>query len=256
MLLMFIASLHNMFNSVEGSEDGSELLAEGGLRLVRGVEPTGEALEGSGSLISVGGLLSVFVAALDELSLVVVPPHHFQISMDVELLRVGDVELLNPAGESLAAAVSVEGAGDPLRVEPLESTDCDVSAVLFGVASLLGVPLSVDSEFGTLADCQELHSGHGTHGVPVGVLYWIAFGIDSERVGRREVLALAGANPVDFPRTGSPLLLMELAPSTYHFRPSISFVGVHVVILRFLHLVDVHVRSKTEDVAVMAAHGS
>ena len=75
MLLMFIASLHNMFNSVEGSEDGSELLAEGGLRLVRAVEPIGEALEGSGCLISVGGLLAVLVAALDELSLVVVPPH-------------------------------------------------------------------------------------------------------------------------------------------------------------------------------------
>ena len=40
-----------------------------------GVEPIGEAFEGSGCLISVGGLLAVLVAALDELSLVVVPPH-------------------------------------------------------------------------------------------------------------------------------------------------------------------------------------
>ena len=70
--------------------------------------------------------------------------------MDVELLRVGDVELLNPAGESLTTAVSVERSRDSLRVEPFKSTDGDVSAVLLRVASLLGVPFSVDSELWTL----------------------------------------------------------------------------------------------------------
>ena len=63
------------FNSVETSEDGGELLAEGGLGLFGVVEPLGETLEGSGGFICVCGLLAVLVARLDQLSLVVVPPH-------------------------------------------------------------------------------------------------------------------------------------------------------------------------------------
>ena len=62
-------------NSVERREDCGELLSKGGLGLFGVVEPLDETLEGSGGFVCVGGLLAVLVATLDELSLVVVPPH-------------------------------------------------------------------------------------------------------------------------------------------------------------------------------------
>ena len=51
------------------------MLSERGLGLFGVVEPLGETLESSGGFVCVGGLLAVLVTALDQLSLVVVPPH-------------------------------------------------------------------------------------------------------------------------------------------------------------------------------------
>ena len=66
--------------------------------------------------------------------------------MDVELLRVGDVELLEPPAQSLPSAVVVERSGDVLRVEPFQSACGNVSAVLGAIGTFFEVPFSVDLE--------------------------------------------------------------------------------------------------------------
>ena len=94
------------------------------------MEPRCEAFESSGGSVRVERLLAVLVPGLQKLSLVMVSPDNLQVSMDVELFRVGYLELLEPPAQSFPSGVMVERSGNVLRVEPFQSACGNVSAVL------------------------------------------------------------------------------------------------------------------------------
>ena len=64
------------------------------------------------------------------------------------------------------------------------------------------------------------------------------------------MFSFARADPVDLPRSGSPLGKMELGTSVYHSGGAVLLVLVDEVLKTLLHLVDVDVRAEPKDVEV------
>ena len=214
-------------NSIQGSQDGFQLLLDGGRGCLVGMKPLCEASEGSTSLVSVEGLFSGLESRLHEGLLIVASPDHFEISVDREGLRVGHVELVEPPCKTLATGVPVKRAGDALSVQPLVGLLRDVPAVLT-IRSCPREPFSVNLEPVTLEVVDDLHGADGTAGVPVHWLHRVPLVV---QLRHRWLLVVvwAGANPIDLPGSGSSLLTMKLATTANHVSPRITFVRIHVV---------------------------
>ena len=193
------------------------------------VEPLRKPAQGFGRNVGIVALFSGSVPAFGQLPLIVVAPNCLQVSMNMEVFLVGNAEELEPATERFSTGVSIEGVRDALIFEPGVGEGSNVANVFLAVALFGLEPLAIDSEVVSLRDLQELHSGNGTDGVPVGIVQRVSRRIQLEISRRRDVSALAKTLPVDLPGSSASLLKMELAPSFDHLRVSITFVGVDTV---------------------------
>ena len=140
------------------------------------MKPPGEPFESSGGLVHIARLFTVLVSALQKLALVVATPDSLEVSVDVELFRVGDVEVLEPPAQTLASGVPVEWSRDPLVLQPLVSITSNVSDVL-SVPPGSWEPFGIDLEGIPLDDLEEFHRCHWTAGVPVWGMVGITISI-------------------------------------------------------------------------------
>ena len=94
-------------------------------------DPFSEAPERSGGEVGVCCLLPDLIPALSQLGLVVTPPDFLQVSVDMKVLPVFDVQELEPPAQTLPPTVAVKrSALDSLGLQPVVGEAGDITDVL------------------------------------------------------------------------------------------------------------------------------